>query len=372
MPVIYAINEVTEENLAEVLHDRALTPEETGQITESLVAGLSAIHEQGLFHGQVNPANIWASGETVKLTSDCLQKVAPDARADSFAQDTGDLGATVFETLTQRKLTSPDDPAIEKLPVPFRSIVLSSITGRWRLGDIALALKKPGLEEFRHPVPTAEIEAKPRYAEAAPPKIVAAKAAATRPKPLATASAAAEKKTVAPVAVEPAVKGRRNSLLIFALIAFLAAAGVIWFFYRSQSASTPDANAAGPAAPPAPSEPAPSPMQGASSTSTSTSKSMSSMNSPANTRATASATGDHKIWRVVVYTFTNQSAAQHKVKTLIVAHPELKPEVFSASGHSPWLVTVGGPMEHDQAIQLRDQVRELGMPSDSYTQNYSH
>jgi hypothetical protein len=345
-PVVYAIQEVTEENLGEVLRERALTAEETAQITQSLVAGLTAIHEQGLSHSQVNPANIWASGDTVKLTSDCLQRVSPETRGDAFAQDTGDLGATVFEALTQRKLTSPDDPAIEKLPVPFKSIVHSSVIGRWGLGEIAIALKKPALDEFRHPVPAAETAAKPKFAENVAPKT----AVAARPKP--------------PVPAPPVTTSRKNSMLLFAALALIAALGVAWFFYHSFTASQPGTSTATQEAAPAPAAapaaapstpPAPSPTTG---------------RPPVEAAVPVSA--DHKIWRVVVYTFTNQSAAEHKAKAIREAHPDFKPEVFSASGHSPWLVTVGGPMDHDQAIQLRDKVRDSGMPRDSYAQNYSH
>ena len=141
-PVVFALLESTEENLGEVLRERALTPDETAEITSSLVAGLTAIHEHGLSHGQVNPANVLASGDTVKLSSDGLQKVTAENRAEAFAQDTGDLGATVFEALTQKKLTSPEDPAINKLPVPFRSIVHSAVIGRWGLADIATRVEK--------------------------------------------------------------------------------------------------------------------------------------------------------------------------------------------------------------------------------------
>jgi eukaryotic-like serine/threonine-protein kinase len=75
---------------------------------------------------------------------------------------------------------------------------------------------------------------------------------------------------------------------------------------------------------------------------------------------------------VVVYAFSSETAAQHKVETINALHPDLKAEVFTAAGHGPWLVTVGGAMDRDQAFQLRSQVRKEGLPGDSYAQNYSH
>ena len=382
LPLVYAILEPTEENLAEVLRERALTPEETAEITSSLVAGLTAIHEQGLFHGHVDPAFVMASGDTVKLSSDCLQKPAVEARADSFAQDTGDLGATVFQALTQRTLTSPDDPAINKLPVPFRSIVHSSVIGRWGLTDIAAALKKPGLEEIRHPIPNVETAAKPKFAEESSAKAVAPVAKATVAKPVVekqekTPARAAVPASLSTDAVPAVDKGRSTALRIVAIIALIAAIGVIWFFYRSRTADSDTAGTATSSSAPAtaaqttPAPDASAPEQPASA------PPASSMTPAPRVPATVASTnvapaGDHKIWRVVVYTFANKSAAEHKVTALTAEHPDLKPEVFSAHGQGPWLVTVGGPMDRAQAFQMRGQVRSQGMPGDSYAQNYSH
>jgi hypothetical protein len=147
----------------------------------------------------------------------------------------------------------------------------------------------------------------------------------------------------------------------------------LWYFYRSRaagpdlgdSAATPPVAATSPATDAA--APAPAPQ-------TETPAPVARKRTPAPPVATTveSPDGDHKIWRVVVYTFANKSAAEHKVAALTTEHPDLKPEVFSAKGQSPWLVTVGGPMDHAQAVQLRGQVRSQGMPGDSYAQNYSH
>ena len=364
-PVVYAILEPTEENLGEVLRERALTPEETAQITASLVSGLAAIHEAGLFHGHVDPAFVMASGDTVKLSSDGLQKPPAEGRAEAFAQDTGDLGATVFQALTQRKLTSPDDPAINKLPVPFRSIVQSSVTGRWGLTDIAAALKKPSLEEIRHPIPNTPASTKPKFAED-----VAAKPASPR----AAAAPAAEKivvpaRVATPVSeptISPAGKSGKTAVRVAAIIALIAAIGVLWFFFHSHAAG-PDASGTA-----ATSAAAVSTAPAATAPATPADRPSAAV-APAPTEGIAGPPAEgHKIWRVVVYTFANKSLAEHKVAALTATHPDLKPEVFSAHGEGPWLVTVGGPMDHAQAVQLRSQVRGKGLPGDSYAQNYSH
>jgi hypothetical protein len=80
----------------------------------------------------------------------------------------------------------------------------------------------------------------------------------------------------------------------------------------------------------------------------------------------------HGVWRVVVYTYAREGLARHKVDALLRTHPELKPEVFTPSGHRPYLVTVGGAMSRDEAERIRDKARSAGLPSDAYAQNYTH
>jgi hypothetical protein len=53
-------------------------------------------------------------------------------------------------------------------------------------------------------------------------------------------------------------------------------------------------------------------------------------------------------------------------------HSDLGAEVFSPPGRGGvYLVTVGGAMDHDQAIKIRDKARREGLPTDTYVQNFS-
>lgn len=81
--------------------------------------------------------------------------------------------------------------------------------------------------------------------------------------------------------------------------------------------------------------------------------------------------GAKTTWRVVAYTYNHPDQAQQKADTIRSQHPGLNPEVFSPTGRAPYLVTVGGPMGHDEAVAFRDRVRGQGLPRDTYTQNYS-
>ncbi|MGB0125676.1 MAG: SPOR domain-containing protein, partial [Silvibacterium sp.] len=75
-------------------------------------------------------------------------------------------------------------------------------------------------------------------------------------------------------------------------------------------------------------------------------------------------------WRVIAYTYDHAEQAQQKSAAITQKHPELRPEVFTPSGHAPYLVTVGGTMSRDEAFALARKVRSEGLPLDSYAQNY--
>jgi hypothetical protein len=90
------------------------------------------------------------------------------------------------------------------------------------------------------------------------------------------------------------------------------------------------------------------------------------------TVASVAATGARTQWRVVAYTYNHQDQAQQKADSIAKQHPSLNPEVFSPSGHAPYLVTVGGPMSREQAEVFKQKARGEGLPHDIYAQNYSH
>jgi hypothetical protein len=72
----------------------------------------------------------------------------------------------------------------------------------------------------------------------------------------------------------------------------------------------------------------------------------------------------------VAYTYTREDAAQHMAAELAAKYPKLEPQVFSPTGHAPFLVTLGGGMTRQEAFARRDAARTAGMPSDTYAQNF--
>lgn len=172
---LYVQTEYAEEDLSQILPQRALTDGETRQVLDAVLKGLAYIHGKGLVHGRVKPSNILAAGDVVKMSSDSLRAAGEvvrrrDEKSVYVAPETGtgplgpsadvwSLGVTLAEVLTQRlpvlesaqgkELTLPAG-----MPGPFQEIAghcLQIDSGsRWTLAEIAARLET-GKEEARPP-----------------------------------------------------------------------------------------------------------------------------------------------------------------------------------------------------------------------------
>lgn len=158
--LLYAVEEYAEENLAQILPERALTPEEARAMLPPLLHALQFVHDRGFVHGSVQPSNILAVGDQVKLSSDTLRLSAesncaqsptrydpPEATtaAISKAGDVWQLGMTLIEVLTQRlpfrDRTKPGAPVVPAgMPAPFREIAAACLQldegKRWSVAQI--------------------------------------------------------------------------------------------------------------------------------------------------------------------------------------------------------------------------------------------
>jgi len=171
-PIVYLAMECAEENLAQILPERALTPAETREMLASVLDALAYLHRKGFVHGHIKPANIMACGDQLKVSSDGLRRVGepldgpgdpcvydpPEiargatsaSQTTSPAGDVWSLGMTLVETLTQNLpvLRTPEqqDPLIpQSLPEPFLDIARHCLVrhayGRWSVAQIAARLE---------------------------------------------------------------------------------------------------------------------------------------------------------------------------------------------------------------------------------------
>jgi TonB family protein len=162
---LYVVMEFAEEDLSQILPQRALTPAEARDMLHPVLDVLVYLHGKGLIHGHLKPSHILASSDQLKLSSDTLSSIAepraPIARPSPYnapeaatsglstASDVWSLGMTLVEALTQRApVVSPEaksDPVIpDALPQPFldiaRHALLHDPKRRWTTAEIAARL----------------------------------------------------------------------------------------------------------------------------------------------------------------------------------------------------------------------------------------
>jgi TonB family protein len=160
--LLYVVQEYAEENLSQILPERALTAEEARAMLAPILRALQYVHDMGLAHGRIQPSNILAVAEEVKLSSDALGAVGerrrggratsaydpPEAATDavSTAADRWQLGMTLVEALTQRlavwdraRRSVPEVPAT--VPEPFHEIAKHCLQvdpgKRWTIAEIS-------------------------------------------------------------------------------------------------------------------------------------------------------------------------------------------------------------------------------------------
>ena len=142
--LLYVVMECADDDLSQILPERALEPKEVSDLLPPVLDALSYLHRNGFVHGRVKPSNVLAVGDQLKLSSDQATAVAqPDGdhrRRDVYdapetaagivspAGDIWSVGVTLAAALTQNvtvaEAASPTDRDLpESVPEPFRGIV---------------------------------------------------------------------------------------------------------------------------------------------------------------------------------------------------------------------------------------------------------
>ena len=139
--LVYAVMEPVDANLGEIVGDRRLTLPETRQIAASLSSVLEALHAHGFIHQHVQPVNVVAVGEVVKLQCDCICEAPEGERGRQLKQrDVHDLAVVLLQALTQEQTLEAASTHLP-LPAPFDQVVTRGIRGEWGLTQIAAALE---------------------------------------------------------------------------------------------------------------------------------------------------------------------------------------------------------------------------------------
>jgi hypothetical protein len=364
---VYAVFERVDANLGEVLDRGRLSATDASQIGLTIASALETLHAHGFVHEHLAAGNIYAVGESVKLRSDCIRET-PEGEAGIAARrrDIHDLAQVLVQVLLGARNASYAARQ-SALPVPFEDVVRNAMSGEWGLTEIkaALTLQK-GLRVKAAAVQAAPAAAPAKVRDAAPDTFSAKKAA--QPEPHAArptfADAAAfvgssgygRARFRVPAPLSSSHPLFRRWLAAAAFVVVIAVFGWIFahrvFGHRSAEAAQPVAAAHSTTAP----RRTPPAAQAGSSQPTS---------------ASAGTARGRSDWRVVAFTYNHENQAQKKAASLMQKHPDLRPEVFSPTGRAPWLVTVGGVQQRDAAYALARRAGSLGLPRDTYAQNYT-
>jgi len=137
---LYVVMEYADENLAQVLPVRPLSPAEVKEMLPPTAETLSFLHRAGFVHGRIRPSNIMAVDNQLKISADGLRKIGERGRPGitaydapevavaglSPAADVWSLGVMLVAALTQRewelKKGEDSEVAIPNIPQPFYGI----------------------------------------------------------------------------------------------------------------------------------------------------------------------------------------------------------------------------------------------------------
>jgi eukaryotic-like serine/threonine-protein kinase len=350
--LVYAVMEPVDAHLGEVVSRQRLTLPETRQLASSLTSALKALHSHGFVHEHVEPASVLAVGEVVKLRSDCIRETPEGEEGRELKRrDVHDMAVVLLQAM--RQTHTLETATREPLAAPFDRIVPMAINGQWGLAEIAAAL---GEEE------PPRVRASPAVGASAAiaplPRAAAAPESAAPPE--SEEEEASESLSSIALSEEDATRGdgRRVGWMVGIAVALILAVWIGWHFMHGRPADPGTA---------AQENSAPAPVA-ASAAPSGTSAPATPPGAPAvKTNDETTAGGQ---WRVIAYTYNRQEQAQHKAETVAQKYPELRAEVFSPSGHAPYLVAIGGEMSRDEAFALVKKVRNQGLPRDTYAQNY--
>lgn len=390
----YALMEPDDANLGDVLKERPLTATETMQAGKAVLSALKSLHENGLVHGFVEPANVLAVGDVVKLRSDCVRECTADALttvedcAEMRRRDLHDFGTLLLRCLT---LEAEWSQAHNNLPSPFQRVIPRALDGSWTLEQLGQALE-PGMFAAAGRVGAAA--APVAAASPATPAAVDLAAAAPDLAPTPANGPAQPKRPLVPQGVrheaaipatvpraeeplrpqqpvtdaplgrrveaeEPVTRGTSRVLWAAVFVGGLALLFLAWHFFSGGRGSRTAATAGKASV----TQPA---VVGPSSAETSVARApvAAAAAVPAATRAGASG------WYVIAYTYNHEGQAAEKAKRLKRTHNSMHPQVFTPSGHAPYFVSLGGAMSQGEAQGVYRHARRAGLPRDTFVRHY--
>jgi TonB family protein len=173
---LYVVMEYAEENLAQILPLRPLSPAEVNEMLPPTTEALAYLHQAGFSHGHIKPSNILAVDNQLKISADSLRKTgerdshtptpydAPEIAitGPSTAADLWSLGVVLVAIMTQQEpqtISGGWAKVAYKIPQPIYGIAQRCLRVDPReRGPVNEILGKPKIQT---PLPAKAIEKPP-------------------------------------------------------------------------------------------------------------------------------------------------------------------------------------------------------------------
>ena len=359
---VYGVFEYPDDVLNVALEQGPISETETRGVLEAALAALRYLHGQGMVHGAVDADHIVAIGEQIKLSTDALRE---SEDLEGCLEDVRQLGELV------RSLRAPE-PLSEPLATVVQHTTAADPRQRWTLAEIARVIEKAPpaaavVDAAPTPAPPADTPVTPAIPE--PVSYAAPEPALSIPGPVPPRMPEPVPPILSPVELGigepiPPVRGETETRpqggfpkWIIAGMAILLLSILMLNLRRK---------------PDAPSDTAPV-TPAAQATVRPVTPPIATAPPAATTRPPAvvppPATGN---WRVIAFTFRSREMAAKKAKQLNEKWTDLGAKVFAPKGRREYyLVALGDWMTHDEAERIQRKVRRMGLPRDTYIQNYS-
>lgn len=135
-PTLYAVLDLPDDDLGEILARRKLDNVEARSIFTAVAKGLDVLHRQGLSHGAVKPSNIFVVRGEIRLSADTISQRGEDGIESDLRQ----FGDTLVQAITARSGAT----GAALLASPFYEIAAGCLTnspdGKWTARHILEAL----------------------------------------------------------------------------------------------------------------------------------------------------------------------------------------------------------------------------------------
>ncbi len=369
--VIYIVLDKPDQTLSGVLAERTLANNEAQETLSSIANALDQLHTRGFVHGCVSPEEVFAFGDAIKLSTDCIRRansppvletkqaryLAPESAKENItpAADVWCTGATLLEALTRKKSGPGCREDAAAFGEPIKRILEACLdpdpAKRARLADLERLRAGEVVREVAAAVTPAAVTAGPQAMSTAAEQEL---------------SGIDERRTFQRPFQSPRT-------WVYAAVALLIVVVLLWAERPKRAvivtgsgkpAAIANTRAAG--------------TRGSATAWPTRTLAPETVHRDVHpdariaeaARPAVPKSGDPAVWRVVLYTFSRQDDAQRRAQAINENHPGLDAHTFSPSGAHMYLVVAGGRMTRSEAAQLRLKALRQGMPRDSYIQNY--